>query len=46
MKADGEVEVYLHAFLISAAKMISFTPWPLYLQGKRPPTSQITPNRM
>lgn len=36
MKADGEAEVYLHAFLISAAKMISFTPWPLYLQGKRP----------
>jgi len=43
MKADGEVKVYLHAFLISAANMISFTPWPLHLQGKRPP--QITPNR-
>jgi hypothetical protein len=33
MKAD----VYFLAFLTSAANMISITPWPLYLQGKRPP---------
>jgi hypothetical protein len=37
MKEDGEVKVYLLAFFISAANMISITPWPLYLQGERPP---------
>jgi hypothetical protein len=37
MKADGEVNVYLLAFLTSAASTISITPWPLHLQGNRPP---------
>jgi len=36
MKADGEVNVNLLAFLTSVANMIIITPWPLYFQGETP----------
>jgi hypothetical protein len=38
MKAYGEVELYLHAFLAFTlvGGVVSFTPWPLYPRGNSP----------